>query len=54
MQTEVINHLIGAYCSKSTEGFNLMAENNIYERNILNLIKEIKENEKKIEENRKR
>ena len=39
--------------AKSIEGYNLIEENNIYERNILNLVKEIQENEKKLEEKKK-
>ena len=38
---------------KSNEGYKLMEENNIYEKNIINLVKEIREYEKKIEEKKK-
>ena len=51
MQPEAVNHRLRTG-SKSIEGFSLMVENNVYERNILNLVKEIQENEKKNEENR--
>ena len=40
--------------TKSNEGINIIEENNVYERNILNLVKEIQENQKKIEEKKKR
>ena len=39
--------------TKSNEGINIIEENNVYERNILNLVKEIQENQKKIEEKKK-
>ena len=50
MKTEIINPRIRACRTKSIETFSLMVENNIYERNIINLVKEIHENEKKMEE----
>ena len=47
------NYRSSAFRIKSIEGANVIEENNIYEHNILNLVNEINENEKKIEEKKK-
>ena len=48
-----VNHRVRSRRANSIEGFNLLEENNIYEKNIINLVKEIHENEKKCEESKK-
>ena len=53
MNKETQNRPIFTYRGKSIDGNNLMEGNNIYEKNILVLVREIQENEKKIEENKK-
>ena len=53
MQLEKTNFRLKPKRTRSIEGFSVKSENNAYEKNIINLVKEIKENEKKNEENNK-
>jgi hypothetical protein len=54
MSKETLNHHIQSHRPKSIEGYNIKEENNIYEKNILSLVREINENEKKLEEKKKK